>query len=472
MINHRLSGLLSLHVFMTTLVALALFSVYVDVFPLLPFAGLNLSIFFAPYLMCVGLGVALAGRHAARFGHRFHRLTWADAANVSTRQTIVVALLIFAFMAATKDRAVSRLFLGSFFGLLWCVLLFINEGLPRLLCRLLFRRRHKLPTLFVGAPDTEKKLREWLATKEALGIQPVGFITPVGDSEDDGESSVPFLGALADIRRVIEEEEVAQVVVLDMPSNRGERRFIVEICQDFGCRLLIHSDLSEQLQHPLVPVIEEGHAFFSLQEEPLEDPLNRLLKRGFDIMLSLPVVLFLLPPLCAVVAIMQRVQAPGPLFFVQKRGGNRRGEFEMLKFRSMYDMTRSDATEAVQARKNDDRIYPFGRIMRKTSLDEFPQFVNVLLGTMSIVGPRPHMPVHDQEFSRHFRGYRTRHFAKPGITGLAQTRGYRGEITDPELLHKRITNDIQYITNWSIWLDVQITIKTVWQLMFPPKTAY
>ena len=219
-------------------------------------------------------------------------------------------------------------------------------------------------------------------------------------------------------------------------------------------------------------VVEEGHTFYSLQEEPLEDPMNLLAKRVFDIALSLPVVVFVLPPLCLWVWAMQRIQAPGRLLFVQNRAGLRRNEFRIFKFRSMRDTASEAAHEAVQARKGDDRIYPFGHFLRKSSLDEFPQFLNVLRGEMSIVGPRPHMPAHDVEFSRYYKSYRTRHFAKPGITGLAQTRGYRGEITDPALLKERVQSDIFYITNWSFWLDLQITLKTGWQILRPPKSAY
>jgi lipopolysaccharide/colanic/teichoic acid biosynthesis glycosyltransferase len=117
------------------------------------------------------------------------------------------------------------------------------------------------------------------------------------------------------------------------------------------------------------------------------------------------------------------------------------------------------------------RVYRFGRFLRKTSLDEFPQFLNVLRGDMSIVGPRPHLPPHDEEFSVIARTYRSRQLVKPGITGLAQINGYRGEITDPSLLHKRVELDIFYITNWSIWLDVEITLKTLRHVFSPPKNA-
>lgn len=144
----------------------------------------------------------------------------------------------------------------------------------------------------------------------------------------------------------------------------------------------------------------------------------------------------------------------------------------MLKFRSMYFAKPDENLEAQQARLRDSRVYPFGQFLRKTSLDEFPQFFNVLKGEMSIVGPRPHLPKHDFEFAKVAKAYRSRHLVKPGITGLAQTSGLRGEITDPAMLTHRVQMDLKYITHWSIWLDLHLTMKTIWQVVFPPKTAF
>ncbi len=471
MISNRLRGLLNLHVFVTTAVAAMLFVALATLAmnaDSTAFLRLSADLPVFAYVLSVIAGMVVSARYLAIFGDRINRLNWMDAARIATRQVICIALFLFALLFALKDKGISRLFVGSYLIAGWTVLLFVNQGLPRMLARMAFRKRHKLPTLFVGSAARGERLKDWLAAKESLGLRSVGFITADGD-EKVSPNSVPMLGALEDIRQVIETEGVAQVIVLDIPPSRGELRYIVEICQEVGCRLLIHSDLGEEVHHPLTPVVDEGFAFFSLQEEPLEDPVNRVLKRVFDVALSLPIVLLLLPPLCAWVWLVQRRQAPGPLFFVQLRGGQRGKPFGIYKFRSMYA---DNARPEVQASRGDRRIFPFGQFLRKSSLDEFPQFLNVLKGDMSIVGPRPHMPVHDAEFARHFNSYRTRHFAKPGITGLAQTRGFRGEISDPELLRQRVANDIYYIANWSIWMDLAIMVKTTWQVLFPPKTAY
>jgi len=285
-------------------------------------------------------------------------------------------------------------------------------------------------------------------------------------------SPMPLLGRVADLPRVLLERPVGQVILLELPATDAEARTLIAVCQEHGCRLLIHNNLAERYTQPLVPTIEEGRHFYTLQEEPLEDPLNRWLKRAYDLAIALPVVVFALPPLCAWVWIMQRAQSPGPLFHVRERRGQQSEVFRMLKFRSMHVSPQDAAAESRQARSEDERIFPFGRFLRRRSLDEFPQFWNVLCGDMSVVGPRPYMPLLDEEFRQQTRGYRTRRLVKPGITGLAQSLGYRGEILEAEMLRRRVYWDVFYITHWSVWLDLQITLRTTLQVLRPPQTAY
>ena len=470
MFVQRLRGLVNLHVAATTLVALSLLLAYAVCMPYVGFVGLERDVNLMPYLLCVAVGMVLSARHVQQLASSFHRLTWANAAWLATRQIGTVVLLVFAFMFAFKDRGMSRLFMGSYLLLCWFALILLNQGLPKMLSRLFFEQHRKIPTLFVGSLRSLDRLKSWLASKEVLGLQAAGFLTLEGDAPE--QSDPPFLGGLPDLPRRIEEKGAVQVIMLEIPRTNIEGRYIIETCQNKGARLLIYSNLAEQLQHPLVTVTEEGHQFYTLQEEPLEDPFNRILKRAFDITLSLPVVLFVLPPLIVLVWLMQRLQAPGTVFHIQERTGYGHHHFRILKFRSMYEADRDEKAEAQQAHQGDARIYPFGRFLRRTSLDEFPQFWNVLIGEMSAVGPRPHLIVHDNLFAKQMTAYRTRFFVKPGITGLAQCNGFRGEITDPVLLQKRVEHDLDYIANWSIWVDLVITAKTVRQIIFPPKSAY
>lgn len=470
MFVQRLRGMVNLHAMASTMAALLLLLAYVTFVPYLPFVQLSYEINLMPYLLCVGVGMLFSTRFVHQLAGRFHRLSWADAAWLASRQILGILLLVFAFMFAFKDRTMSRLFMSTYLLTCWVMLILMNRALPQLLSRLFFEQGRRVPTLFVGSLGSLARLKDWLATKEVLGLQPVGFLSVEGEPRDATEP--PFLGSLPDLPRQIEQQRVGQVVLMEIPRTATEGRYIIEACQNQGCRLLIYSNLAEQLRHPLITVSEEGHQFYTLQQEPLEDPFNRMLKRSFDLVLAVPMVVLALPPLIVLVWLMQRAQAPGRLFHVQERTGYGHHRFRMFKFRSMYDVAQDATAEGQQARKGDARIYPFGRLLRKTSLDEFPQFWNVLLGHMSAVGPRPHLPVHDDLFAKQMNAYRTRFFVKPGITGLAQSHGFRGEITDPTLLQKRIEYDLEYIANWSFWGDLQITAKTVKQVIFPPKSAY
>jgi lipopolysaccharide/colanic/teichoic acid biosynthesis glycosyltransferase len=352
------------------------------------------------------------------------------------------------------------------------ILTVLNTWLPATLARIVFQRGHRLPTLFVGRAAALERLNEWIAGKQSLGIFPVGVLSDDPLPTAIGALPAPALGRVADLGRILAERQVGQVVLLELPGSDADARQLIEICREHGCRLLIHDNLSERYTHPLVPIVEEGRHFYTLQEEPLEDPLNRLVKRAFDVAIALPVVIFVVGPLCAWVWWMQRRQSPGPLFHVRERRGWQGERFRMLKFRSMHVTGEDEVAESKQATPADNRIYPFGRFLRHRSLDEFPQFWNVLCGQMSIVGPRPYMPLLDEEFRQQTRGYRTRYFVKPGITGLAQSLGYRGQVLEEEMLRRRVYWDVYYITHWSVWLDLQITVRTLAQILRPPESAY
>jgi exopolysaccharide biosynthesis polyprenyl glycosylphosphotransferase len=470
MFVQRLRGLINLHVAFTTLAALLLMAGFAAVVPLLPIAPLSTSLTLLPYYLCVAVAMLSSARTVQQLAGKFHRLTWIDAAWLATRQIALMIVFVSGFMFAFKDRNLSRVFMISYLVICWFMLVLINQGLPRMMSRAFFANARKVPTLFVGTLAGLEKLRDWLASKEALGLHAEGFLSVEGAPLH--ATQPPFLGELPDLGQRIEDTGAVQVIMLEIPRTQVEGRYVIEACQNKGARLLIYSNLAEQLRHPLVTVSEEGHQFYTLQEEPLEDPFNRLLKRFYDIALALPVVLLVLPPLALLTWIIQRFQAPGPLLFTQERTGYAHRPFQMLKFRSMYAIKQDAAAEARQASKGDSRIYPLGRFLRRTSLDELPQFWNVLTGSMSAIGPRPHLIAHDRIFAQQLNAYRTRFFAKPGITGLAQCNGFRGEITEPALLQRRIELDLEYIANWSIWIDLQITAKTVKQILLPPKSAY
>lgn len=213
-----------------------------------------------------------------------------------------------------------------------------------------------------------------------------------------------------------------------------------------------------------------GHTpILSLRKEPLATVFNQSLKRGFDIAFSLLVILFVFPILIPLVGLLIKLDSPGPIFFNQLRTGKNGKDFMCMKFRTM---TVNKDSDSVQATRGDKRITRVGAILRKTSLDEFPQFINVLRGNMSVVGPRPHMLKHTDEYSRIINKYLLRHFITPGITGYAQVNGYRGETTDPEMMRKRVEHDAWYVENWSLFLDVKIIFLTVWNAVRGEENAF
>ena len=209
--------------------------------------------------------------------------------------------------------------------------------------------------------------------------------------------------------------------------------------------------------------------FLSLHNDPLMRIENRVIKRTFDIVVSLLFLCTLFPIILLFVTIITKITMPGPVFFRQKRTGIDGKDFYCIKFRSMKINADSDR---VQATKNDPRKTRWGNIMRKTNIDEFPQFWNVLMGDMSIVGPRPHMLKHTEEYSKLIDKYMMRHFVKPGITGWSQVTGFRGETKELSQMEGRVQGDIWYIEHWSFWLDIYIMYKTVANVIQGDKEAY
>jgi putative colanic acid biosynthesis UDP-glucose lipid carrier transferase len=195
----------------------------------------------------------------------------------------------------------------------------------------------------------------------------------------------------------------------------------------------------------------------TLRTIPLEDSVNTFIKRGFDIIFSSIVIVFVLSWLTPVMAILIKLESRGPVFFKQSRNGFNFREFDCYKFRSM---TPNKTAHLHQATRNDDRVTKVGRFIRKTSLDELPQFFNVLFGDMSVVGPRPHMVSHTNMYAKKIDKFMVRHFVKPGITGLAQTSGFRGEVETDKDIIGRVKYDIFYIENWSLLLDIKIIAQT------------
>ncbi|HEX4638431.1 MAG TPA: exopolysaccharide biosynthesis polyprenyl glycosylphosphotransferase [Chthoniobacterales bacterium] len=383
---------------------------------------------------------------------------------LSLRQTAAGVGLLVLYLVAAKDAFISRVFLFNFVPWLYIALLFSHYYLPSVLARGIFRREDK--TILIGSSRRAAQLRDWLQRKAEIGFRTVGLIS---DDEKIDNVDVPLLGKRDQLEQIIRDHGITQVILLEFPLVTEGNQDVIQLCDQLGIRLLILSDLEERLRHSVTHFEDGGFRFIGLREEPLENPLNRFLKRLIDIGIALPVMLLVFPPLALVVWIAQRLQSSGPLFHVQNRAGMQNRQFKIYKFRTMHS---GNGEVSRQASQSDERVYPLGKWFRKLSLDEVPQFWNVLLGDMSIVGPRPHLIEHNQQFSKFLANYHVRAFVKPGITGLAQVRGFRGEARDNSDIRNRVACDIEYLENWNLSLEIAIILRTFAQIIRPPRTAY
>lgn len=249
----------------------------------------------------------------------------------------------------------------------------------------------------------------------------------------------------------------------------GQIKQIIDLCEDRLIKVKLITDFRafsfkglELERYDHIPVL-------NVSSIPLDDRKNQIAKRVFDIIFSSLLILFVFTWLFPIIAIVIKLNSKGPVLFKQKRTGKDNADFLCLKFRTMYMNGESDVK---QATKHDRRITPIGAFLRKTSLDELPQFLNVLQGSMSVVGPRPHMLKHTEEYSRLIKKFMARHNVKPGITGLAQSKGYRGETRNLIEMKNRVTLDRFYIENWSFQLDLKIIIATIVSLAKGDQQAY
>jgi putative colanic acid biosynthesis UDP-glucose lipid carrier transferase len=406
-----------------------------------------------------------------RFVHGPYR-EFVEAVRSSSRQGFMGLFAVFIVIFAMQDTFISRAFLFSYIPWLFLTLLFANYVMPNWLAQMAFGIDRPERVALVGSAEQAAKIKPWIERKRLIGLQAVGVICPgtvPEKSAAEADANLPLLGSVADLSAILNEHSISHLIVLDLMIGSGSLLQITQICEGAAVRLLAVDNLDSYFNHNTMVFEDDGVRLIGLREEPLESPINRITKRLMDLAIALPVVLFLLPFTSLVVYFCHRLQAPGPLLYKQKRSGLLGRTFMIYKYRTMYV---NNDNEARQASKNDRRIFPLGLWMRKLNIDELPQFLNVVLGDMSVVGPRPHMLQHDEMFIKIMKNYSIRRFVHPGITGWAQVRGFRGEIITEQDARNRVEADIYYLENWSLSLDILIILKTVKQCLFPLRTAY
>lgn len=470
MLDRRSKGLLALHGCCVLLALPTLFTamamIGVNTSPRYSYDYIN----FPLYLMGIGACALIFFNFYGLLAPGMFQRRSTRVFQVTNLQTVILLTMLFGIIFATKDKAISRIFVGTYLLLSYVMLFALNSYLPRAISRLLFKGDNLRRCLVVGRAEEFEAMREWFQTKENLGLTVAGLVNPGTDtSHPAGSLESPYAGNMRQLRELARERFANQLILLETRQSKRWVNEVMRVAEQEGCQLMIYNPWADFFEKPLISMKDGPHTFFIPREEPLESPLNRLLKRLLDLTVSIPVIMLTLPPLTLWVWLRQRRESPGPVFFRQRRRGHNRSEFTIYKFRTMHA---DHGEEARQATRDDQRIYAFGLFLRRTSLDEIPQFWNVFRGNMSIVGPRPHLPEHDALFAKVVGPYAQRHFVKPGITGLAQCMGYRGEITDPELLRRRVQYDLEYMNDWSLLLDLEIMVRTANIVLHPPETAY
>lgn len=371
------------------------------------------------------------------------------------------------YIVAAHDARISRLFFFSYIPLLYVILFASNRFLPSFLGWLALRRGTEQKVLLVGPRKKALEIKRWLDQHRHLGLKVIGLLSE--SSQENKNDELQTLGRPEDLPRFLVAPGAVQVIMVEFPLGEGCLRYYTSLCEERGIRLLVVADLHQIFGHPVTVFEDRKRYFLGLREEALQDPINRAMKRCVDIAVAAPVVVFILPPLMLMIWICQHLQSPGPLFFVQSREGLHNEPFKILKFRTMH--AGNARTEKLPTSREDPRLYPVGSLLRKYSLDEMPQFLNVLRGDMSVVGPRPHLTCYNQQYRQVFLRAYVRSFVKPGITGLAQVRGFRGTAESSEDVVHRMESDIEYLENWSGWLDCWLILRTAGHVFFPPKTA-
>ena len=319
--------------------------------------------------------------------------------------------------------------------------------------------------IIVGGDDVAKGLHDYFFSDDILGIKLLGIFCvkkPIFKTDI-------FIGNIDMIKDFSIENEIDEIYYTLPLTNTDEIQDLVDFADQHLIRFKVIPDFRGFPLRRVNIDFFDNVPVLSFRKEPLKDSISRFLKRFFDIIFSLLVLVFILSWMYPIVGFLIKISSQGPILFKQKRSGLDNKEFYCYKFRSMSQNIDADNKQAI---KGDTRITTIGRFLRKSSLDEFPQFVNVLNGDMSIVGPRPHMLKQTEQYSDLIKKYMVRQLVKPGITGAAQIRGYRGETKEVHEMEGRVKWDVWYIENWTFFLDINIIFRTVLNLIKGDEKAY
>lgn len=375
------------------------------------------------------------------------------------------AILVFTFLSAgilflSTEFKFSRLFFGFsilFFGIFILAWRFIAFSIVK---SYRIKGRNSRRIILVGLNKNIHVLINKIYLNPKHGFKIAALFT---DAKVKAKLKKYLKGDLTTIFDYLEKNRVDEIII-SLPYHKSKLiNDLFHYADNNMIRVRVIPEFSEYLSQTFSIDYLQNIPVMKIRSEPLQSITNRALKRLFDIVFSFFVVILIFSWLFPIIAIIIKLTSKGPVFFLQDRTGRDGNTFKCFKFRSMTVNVNSDS---LQATKDDKRVTKFGAFMRKTSIDELPQIINVLLNHMSLVGPRPHMLKHTEEYRVSVDKFMVRHFAKPGVTGWAQINGFRGETKSIKDMENRAAADIWYIENWNFLLDVRIVITTAWSMFF------
>jgi putative colanic acid biosynthesis UDP-glucose lipid carrier transferase len=378
------------------------------------------------------------------------------------KQFSVFLLVVIAFFPFAKTAIFSGKAIAIFMTISFCIIVtfkyfwFFYLKKYRIVTGSNFRN-----AVIIGFTTEAIRLKEVFETRKDYGYRFLGYFS-------DKKQNPEIKGRIEDLNQFVIDNKVDEIYCSLNEISNEKLKELVEFADDNKKAIKFIPDTKEIFSKNLKVDYYELFPVLSLQKTQLHNPIIKGVKRAFDVLFSLFVIVFLLSWLIPVLAILIKLESKGPVFFKQGRPGMDEKEFFCYKFRSMQV---NGYTEK-EASKNDPRVTKMGKFMRKTSMDELPQFFNVLLGEMSVVGPRPHLWSQNKAYASKIKKYMVRHYVKPGITGLAQVKGFRGEIETDEDMVNRIKLDVFYIENWSLIMDIKIIFQTVFNIFKGEDKAY
>ncbi|KJD36767.1 sugar transferase [Tamlana sedimentorum] len=390
--------------------------------------------------------------------YRFTKIT--EVISLLSKQIFIFITVVFAFLFL-KNSDVKPVNGVYFFLLLYILMVLFRVAFFFLL------RKYRIVTgsnykkvVIIGINNSTKKLEHFFKTHPEFGYKFLGFFSD--------EKSIAKRGSVSESINFILKNEIEEIYCSVKELSNKQIKEFIDFCDINMKSLKFIPDNKELFTKNLYLNYLDITPILSLRKIPLEDSVNSLVKRLFDIIFSSFIIVFVLSWLIPILGLIIVLESKGPIFFRQDRPGIKEEGFGCYKFRSMTINNNSE----ISASRNDARVTRVGKFIRRTSVDELPQFFNVLFGSMSVVGPRPHLWRQNEMYGTKVPKYMVRHYVKPGVTGLAQVRGYRGEIETKEDIINRTKYDIFYIENWSILLDINIIIQTVVNVFKGEDKAY